>query len=136
MFYINTRRSRWGLDPEFFLLACAFIEACLGYLLIICLLQRPLAAIITLTFFTTSTFFGKTEVVGHTLLHGILLVFVVAKNRGFYWPPIFFHRNLSLRMAFAAVNFVILLGCLAIPYRRLSQNAFEHRQVSAPHAER
>ena len=32
-----------GLPPEFFLLACAFVEVSLGILLIIGLLQRPLA---------------------------------------------------------------------------------------------
>lgn len=40
-----------GLPHDFFLLACAFVEFTLGYLLIICLLHRPLAIIITLTFF-------------------------------------------------------------------------------------
>lgn len=109
-----------GLDPQFFLLACAFVELSLGYLLIICLLQRPLALTITLVFFTTSAFFGKVEVVGHTLLHGALLVFIVIGQRGAYQPPIAFHKKLSLRMAFAALNFVILVGLLTVAYRWMS----------------
>lgn len=119
-----------GLDPQFFLLACAFVELCLGYLLIICLLQRPLALTITLVFFTTTTFFGKTEVVGHTLLHGALLVFVVVGQRGAYKPPIAFHSKMGLRMAFAAVNFVVLLAVLAIPYRWMSERAFEQNRLT------
>lgn len=117
-----------GLPPEFFLMACAFVEMSLGYLLIICLLQRPLALVITVVFFTTTAFFGKTEVVGHTLLHGALLVFVVIGQRGTYQPPIAFHKNLGLRMAFASVNFAILFALLAYPYHMLSQKAYEKHQ--------
>ena len=110
-----------GLDPEFFLLACAFVELSLGYLLIIGLLQRPLALTITLVFFTTTAFFGKTEVVGHTILHGALLVFIVIGPGGYYPPPIAMHRNLPLRIAFASINFLILLALLAVPYRYLAE---------------
>ena len=110
-----------GLDHDFFLLACAFVEFSLGYLLIICLLHRPLALTITLVFFTTSAFFGKLEVVGHTLLHGALLVFIVNGQNSAYRPPIAFHKTLGLRVAFAAVNFAILFALLAYPYWWLSQ---------------
>ncbi|MEZ0392155.1 MAG: hypothetical protein ACAH59_08075 [Pseudobdellovibrionaceae bacterium] len=122
-----------GLPNDFFLIACAFVELCLGYLLIICLLQRPLALTITIVFFITTSFFGKTEVVGHTLLHGALLVFVVVGQKAAYKPPIAFHKKLGLRMAFAAVNFIVLFALLAFPYWHLSQNAYEHqRQHPAP----
>lgn len=105
-----------GLPPDFFLLACAFVELCLGYLLIIGLLQRPLALTITLVFLTTSSFFGKTEVIGHTILHGALLVFTVVGPGRYYPPPIEFHQRLSLRAAFVALNFVIVVGSLAALY--------------------
>jgi uncharacterized membrane protein YphA (DoxX/SURF4 family) len=114
-----------GLRPDFFLLSCAFVEFSLGYLLIICLLHRPLAIIVTLTFFTTTAFFGKTEVVGHTILHGALLVFIVKGPGHYYQAPVRFHKNFWLRSLFSAVNFVILFVILAIPYQKLSQNAFE-----------
>lgn len=121
-----------GLDPQFFLLACAFIEMCLGYLLIIGLIQRPLALTITLVFFTTTAFFGKTEIVGHTLLHGALLVFIVLGTGSYYKPPIAIHKRLGLRMAFAGVNFVIVLGLLAVAYHALSQRAYEKGGLSSP----
>jgi len=105
-----------GFPPDFFLLASAFVELCLGYLLIIGLLQRPLALTITLVFLTTSSFFGKTEVIGHTILHGALLVFTVVGPGRYYPPPIEFHKHLGLRAAFVAMNFVIVIGVLAVIY--------------------
>lgn len=105
-----------GLPHDFFLMACAFIELSLGYLLIIGLLQRPLALTITLVFFTTSAFFGKTEIIGHTMLHGALLVFAVLGPGTYYPTPIKFHDRLVLRAAFATVNFIILVGFLGVAY--------------------
>ncbi len=120
-----------GLDPEFFLLAAAFVELCLGYLLIIGILQRPLALVITVVFFTTTAFFGKTEVVGHTILHGALLVFIIMGPGGYYPPPIEMHKNLPLRIAFACVNFLIVVALLALPYRYFAQSAFEKQTTNA-----
>lgn len=114
-----------GLPHDFFLISCAFIEFTLGYLLIICLLQRPLAAIITLVFFTTTVFFGKTEVVGHTILHGALLVFIVKGPGHYYQAPFRFHKTFSLRCVFAIVNFIILFALLAFPYEILSERAYQ-----------
>lgn len=127
-----------GLDPAFFLLSCAFVEFSLGYLLFIGLLSRPLALIITLTFFTTTAFFGKTEVVGHTLLHGALLVFIVLGTGDYFRAPIMLHKNRILRALFAGVNFLVVLALLAIPYRYLSQRTYDQRtaaprSLEAPH---
>ena len=101
-----------GLDLGFFLLAAAFVEFCLGYLLIINLLQRPLALVITLTFFATTLVFGKTEVIGHTLIHAALIVFLLEGPGATFRPPIALHSRLSLRTAFAAVNLALLLAVL------------------------
>ena len=105
-------RLALGLDLDFFLLAAAFIEFCLGYLLIINLLQRPMALVITLTFFATTLVFGKTEVIGHTLIHAALVVFLLEGPGETFRPPIALHRSLGLRTAFAAVNLVLLLAIL------------------------
>lgn len=113
-----------GLPHDFFLMACAFVEFSLGYLLIICLLHRPLAIVITLTFFTTTAFFGKMEVVGHTILHGALLVFIVKGPGHYYQAPIRFHKNWGMRYAFAAINFIILFALFAFPYENLSQKVY------------
>lgn len=101
-----------GLDLRFFLLAAAFIEFSLGYLLIINLLQRPMALVITLTFFLTTLVFGKTEVIGHTLIHAALIVFLLEGPGTAFRPPIALHRRLGLRTAFAGVNLALLLALL------------------------
>ena len=105
-----------GLPLSFFLLAAAFVEFSLGYLLIINLLQRPLALVITLVFFTTTLVFGKVEVIGHTPIHAALVVFLLEGPGRVYKPPIALHRGLTLRTAFAAVNFALLLALLFVPY--------------------
>ena len=114
-----------GLPHDFFLLSCAFIEFTLGYLLIICLLHRPLAATITIVFFITTSFFGKTEVVGHTILHGALLVFIVRGPGHHYTAPIRFHKSLLFRNAFAIVNFIILFAVMAFPYEKMAKSVYE-----------
>lgn len=114
-----------GLDPSFFLLSAAFVELALGYLLIIGLLERPMAVLITLVFFTTTLIFGKTEVIGHTIIHAALIVFLLEGTiRGVYPAPINIHRSLRWRLAFAAVNFVLLLAALIVPYQLMAQAAF------------
>jgi hypothetical protein len=109
-------RLALGLPLRFFLLSAAFVEFSLGYLLIINLLQRPLALVITLVFFTTTLIFGKVEVIGHTPIHAALVVFLLEGPGRVYKPPIALHRGLGLRTAFAAVNFALLLGILLVPY--------------------
>lgn len=101
-----------GLDLRFFLLAAAFVELALGYLLIINLLQRPLALVITVVFFLTTTVFGKLEVIGHTPIHAALIVFLLEGPGTVYRAPITVHKRLGLRTAFAAVNFALLLAIL------------------------
>jgi FtsH-binding integral membrane protein len=101
-----------GFDLRFFLLGAAFVEFSLGYLLIINLLQRPLALVITLVFFTTTLVFGKLEVIGHTPIHAALVVFLLEGRGTVYRPPIALHKRLGLRTAFAAVNFALLLAIL------------------------
>src|SRR3712207_6487203 len=119
-----------GLDLRFFLLAAAFIEFSLGYLLIINLLQRPMALVITLTFFATTLVFGKTEVIGHTLIHASLIVFLLEGPGRVFRPPIALHGRLGLRTAFAAVNFVLLLALL-LPLYSLGAAAMHGAAVQA-----
>lgn len=105
-----------GLPHDFFLMATAFVEMSLGYLLLIGTLQRPLAVLITIVFLTTTVFFGKTEVIGHTILHGALLVFILIGPGTYYPAPISFHKKLWLRVLFAAVNFLIIMAILGLIY--------------------
>lgn len=125
-------RLALGLDPHLFLLAAAFVEFSLGYLLVIGLLERPLALVITLVFFTTTLVFGKVEVIGHTLLHGALVVFLL-QGTGTVWPaPIDLHRRPAMRTAFAAVNFVLLLALLAVPYTRGARQLYREHAADPP----
>jgi uncharacterized membrane protein YphA (DoxX/SURF4 family) len=114
-----------GLDVGFFLTAAAFVEFSLGYLLIINLLQRPMALVITVTFFLTTLIFGKLEVIGHTPVHAALIVFLLEGPGRVYAPPIAFHRRLSLRTAFASVNFALLLAVLLGSYTAGARRAHE-----------
>jgi len=113
-----------GLDPEFFLEGAAFVEISLGFLLIIGLLERPLAAIITLVFFTTTLIFGRIEVVGHTPLHAALVVFLLRGPGNFYKPPIEVHNRMPLKVAFAAVNFVIVVSLIGAAYTASANEQF------------
>lgn len=114
-----------GLDTRFFLTAAAFVELSLGYLLIIGLLERPIALAITLVFFTTTLVFGKTEVIGHTIIHAALLVFLLEGPGRVYPAPINIHRRLWLRVAFASVNFLLVLIVLIVPYSAVAQLEYE-----------
>lgn len=114
-----------GFDIEFFLVAAAFVEFALGYLLIINLLQRPLALVITLVFFTTTLVFGKVEVIGHLAIHAALIVFLIEGPGDVYKAPITFHRRLPMRAAFATVNFVLLLVVMILPYSLFADAIYE-----------
>jgi hypothetical protein len=114
-----------GLDTQFFLTSAAFVEFALGYLLIICLLGRPISALVTLVFFLTTTQFGRLEIIGHTIIHAALLVFILEGPGKVYLPPILFHRQLGLRVAFAAVNFALLLAVLIVPYSLNAIRAYD-----------
>ena len=119
-----------GLNLRFFLLAAAFVEFSLGYLLIINLLQRPLAFTITLVFFGTTLVFGKTEVIGHTLIHAALIVFLLQGPGSVFKPPIALHERTTLRTAFASVNFALLFALLLVPYAREAMRL--HRAYTPP----
>jgi hypothetical protein len=123
-----------GLPFIFFLTAAAFVEFTLGYLLIIGLLGRPLGLIITLVFFTTTLFFGKVEVIGHTHLHAALIVFLLNGPGRFYPAPIDIHRRLNWRAAFAAVNFLLILAVFLAAYSFGAQRTYAHavEEVSSP----
>jgi len=120
-----------GFPQEFFLVGAAFVEFTLGYLLIIGLLGRPLSLVVTLVFFSTTLVFGKVEIIGHTHLHAALLVFLLYGPGKHYPAPIDIHKKISWRMAFAAVNYVVLLlvflGLFAIGAESTYQHAISER---------
>lgn len=115
-----------GFPPEFFVLGAAFVEFTLGYLLIIGLLGRPLSLVITLVFFTTTLVFGKVEIIGHTHLHTALLVFLLYGPGKHYPAPIDIHSKISWRMAFAAVNYIVLLLIFLGLFTVGAQSTYQH----------
>lgn len=116
----------FGLPQDFFLIAAAFVEFTLGYLLIIGLLGRPLSLVITLVFFSTTIIFGKVEIIGHTHIHAALLVFLLYGPGKHYPAPIDIHHKISWRMAFAAVNYVVLLFLFLWIFTFGAQASYQH----------
>lgn len=114
-----------GLPKEFFLQGAAFVEISLGYLLIIGLLERPLAVIITLVFFLTTLVFGKLEVIGHTPLHAALIIFLLNGTGKMFKPPAAIHNSISTRLVFSSVNFIIMLGAFLYGYSYSANKQYE-----------
>ena len=121
-----------GLPVSFFLTSAAFVEFSLGYLLIICLFQRPLALVITLVFFTTTAVFGKVEIIGHTTLHAALIIFLLNGPGTVYRAPITFHSRTPLRVAFASINFALILGLMLVAYSSGAQYQYQNYKASLP----
>lgn len=122
----NVPQLTLGLPADFFLTGASFVEITLGYLLIIGLLGRPLGITVTLVFFTTTLVFGKVEVIGHTHLHTALIVFILNGPGKFYPAPIDIHSKLNWRVAFAAVNFVLILAVFVLVYSFGAQATYEN----------
>ena len=120
-----------GFSPAFFLQCAAFVELCLGYLLLIGLLERPLAATITVVFFMTTMVFGKLEVIGHTPLHAALIVFLFNGPGAVYKPPMAIHQKLGWRVAFASFNFLLVLAIFAFAYSFSAQRQYQSALANA-----
>lgn len=116
-----------GLNFDFFLKSVGFVEFGLGFLLLVCLLQRPLAIIITITFFITSTVFGKIEIIGHTMIHGALAVFLLEGPGRFYLRLRDRYKSVYKRMAFTIVNFVAIFALLLMGYCALANDKYEQK---------
>lgn len=109
-----------GLPADFFLVASSFVEMGLGFLLIICLFSRSLSITITLVFFLTTCVFGKVEIIGHTLIHASLIVFLLEGAGHGLRPPSAFHKTTGMRIAFATVNFTVVMFALLWGYSTIA----------------
>jgi hypothetical protein len=109
-----------GLPFEFFLCGAAFVEFALGYMLIVGLFGRVLSVTITITFVLTSLIFGRAEVIGHTLIHGSLLVFLLHGPGHTFTPPARFHTKAIMRLLFVVVNFVLLTFAVVVAYASMA----------------
>jgi hypothetical protein len=124
---IEERNLNMGMDSTLFLAGAAFVEFGLGYLMLICMLQRPLAVLITLVFVTTTMVFGKVEIIGHTLLHGCLIVFLLEGRSVIYNRINRYIKSLPARMIFASVMLLVLFPMLLYPYSALATKKYENR---------
>lgn len=115
----------FGFSVENFVLISAFIEMGLAWTFIVGILNRFVSIVVTLVFITTTTVFGFTEIVGHTIVHTLLLLFIIEGN-GALKTPFQFHRKPALRYLFVLVNFCVLLFGFMAVYIWLGGEALAH----------
>lgn len=107
----------FGFSPELFVVLSAFIEFVVGYLLIVGILNRLVAFVVTILFILTTTIFGSTEVVGHAMIHIILIIFII-EGISFYHPPVKMHKKPLDQMIFVFLNFLFVLSMFLLIYYR------------------
>lgn len=109
----------FGFEPGIFVVLSAFIEFVVGYLLVVGILNRVLAVVVTILFILTTTIFGYTEVVGHAMIHIVLLIFII-EGVSFYHPPIKIHKTRMDQMIFVSLNFLFVLSTFLLIYYRFA----------------
>lgn len=109
----------FGFSSETFIVLSAFIEFVVGYLLVVGILNRLLAFVLTGIFVMTTTLFGGVELVGHFMIHIILVIFII-EGVSFYKPPITMHKSILDQMIFVFLNFIFVLATFIIIYYRFA----------------
>ncbi|CEG27468.1 DoxX family membrane protein [Bacillus sp. B-jedd] len=109
----------FGFSPGIFILLSAFIEFVVGYLLIVGVLNRLLAFILTIIFILTTTLFGWLELAGHFIIHIILAIFII-EGVSFYKPPISIHKTVADQVVFVFLNFIFVLATFVLIYYRFA----------------
>lgn len=114
-----------GLPHEFFVKGSAFVEIGLGFMMLIGSVQRILATVITLTFITTSLFFGKVEVIGHTSLHAILILVIFVGTDGVYQPFIKKVWSTGRKIATSGVYYLLMTSAVLFFYKSKSDMLYQ-----------
>ncbi len=109
----------FGFAPSIFVVLAAFIEFVVGYLLIVGILNRLLAFVLTLIFILSTMLFGVTEIIGHLMIHIVLIIFII-EGVSFYEPPIKIHRTKISQMVFVFLNFVFTMATFLLIYYRFA----------------
>ncbi|WP_316572601.1 DoxX family membrane protein [Neobacillus sp. YIM B06451] len=109
----------FGFPADTFIVLAAFIEFVVGYLLVVGILNRILAVVVTVLFILTTMIFGYTEVVGHAMIHIVLLIFII-EGVSFYQPPIKMHKTRLDQMVFVFLNFIFVLSTFLLIYYRFA----------------
>jgi hypothetical protein len=109
----------FGFEADIFVVLSAFIEFVVGYLLVVGILNRVMAVVVTILFVLTTMIFGYTEVVGHAMIHIVLLIFII-EGISFYHPPIKMHKTRMDQMIFVSLNFLFVLSTFLLIYYRFA----------------
>jgi uncharacterized membrane protein YphA (DoxX/SURF4 family) len=109
----------FGFGPEAFVVMAAFIEFVVGYLLVVGVLNRILSVVLTLIFISTTMLFGVTEIIGHFMIHIVLIIFII-EGVSFYNPPIRIHKTVLDQMVFVFLNFIFVLATFILLYYRFA----------------
>lgn len=115
----------FGFSVEDFVLITAFIEIGLAWTFIVGILNRFISLVVTLVFITTTMLFGFKEIVGHTIVHTLLILFLI-NGEGTFKTPFQFHNSPALRYLFVLVNFCVLLFGLMALYIWMGHSAAAH----------
>jgi len=115
----NHHVPTFGFAPEVFIVLAAFIEFVVGYLLVVGILNRLLSIVLTLIFIMTTMLFGYVEIVGHFMIHIILVLFII-EGVSFYKPPVDMHKTKLDRIIFVALNFLLVLATFLLIYYRFA----------------
>jgi hypothetical protein len=116
---INHDIFTFGFAPGTFAMMLGYVEFIIGYLLIVGLLNRMLALVLTLIFFSTALLFGWVELIGHFPIHVILLTFII-EGVSFHKPPVQFHERTWQQSIFVSFNFIFALSFILLAYYRLA----------------
>jgi uncharacterized membrane protein YphA (DoxX/SURF4 family) len=109
----------FGFNPGLFIVMTGFIEFVVGYLLVVGILNRLLAFVLTLIFIATAMLFGGTELIGHFIIHIVLVLFII-EGVSFYKPPVAIHRTRLEQMVFVSLNFIFVLASFILIYYRFA----------------
>ncbi|WP_245600215.1 DoxX family membrane protein [Paenibacillus harenae] len=115
----NHNVPTFGFPPELFIVMTGFIEFVVGYLLVVGILNRLLSVVLTLIFISTTMLFGWTELVGHFMIHIVLILFII-EGVSFYKPPVTMHRTAIDQMVFVSLNFIFVLSTFLLIYYRFA----------------
>ncbi len=116
---VNHHVPTFGFAPGAFIVMAAFIEFVVGYLLVVGILNRVLGMVVTLIFVSTTMLFGFTEIIGHFMVHIVLIIFII-EGVSFYNPPIKMHKTKVDQFIFVFLNFLFVLGTFILIYYRFA----------------
>ena len=109
----------FGFTPETFLMLTGFIEFAVGFLFLIGVLNRVLAIVVTLLFILTTMIFGTDELVGHFIVHILMIVFIIEGTRRSPMPISGF-RTVGQKTVFMLLSFLPFLAILFSLYYNLA----------------